>query len=163
MGRTATLARIDVHTLAELRALPNPELTLHDAFGFDDYEGPSDPWLRLELDKSWHGLHYLLTGEKYGFDTPLGAAIFGGERNEYEAHFLSSVEVARISHLLGALKDVDIKQRLETWRPSGHEVYGVGDWSDPSVRAHYLRLFHELRQFYADASRRGASIVQWNQ
>jgi hypothetical protein len=145
-----------------LRALPDPKRAIADAIGFDGWEGPSDPWLRLELDKSWHGLHFLLTGETWGFEAPLGPAVVGGERTEFDANHVSAIEVARIAALLEALSDEEIARRLDTWDPDAHDLYQCGDWRDAGVRSHYLGLFRELRQFYVDAARRGASIVQWN-
>lgn len=145
-----------------MRSLPDANKALADAIGFDDQEGPTDPWLRLELDKSWHGLNFLLTGETWGFETPLGPAVVGGERTEFDANYVSSTEVARIAALLEALSDEEIARRLDTLDPDAHDLYQCGDWRDAEIRSHYLGLFRELRQFYADAARRGASVVQWN-
>ncbi len=34
---------------------------------------------RLNMDKEWHGIHFLLTGEPWPVDHPLGMAIFGAD------------------------------------------------------------------------------------
>ncbi len=39
-------------------------------------DDPSDEF--LDLDKAWHGLHWLLTGTADDTDTPAGQAILGG-------------------------------------------------------------------------------------
>ncbi|MFG1780510.1 DUF1877 family protein [Micromonospora sp. NPDC049051] len=43
----------------------------------DDDAGMPDP--ELDLNKSWHGLHYLLTGTAWQIRDGAGAAILGGE------------------------------------------------------------------------------------
>lgn len=42
----------------------------------DDAEMPEPD---LDLDKSWHGIHYLLTGTAWGIGEGAGAAILGGD------------------------------------------------------------------------------------
>ena len=41
-------------------------------------EVDNKPAEQLNIDKDWHGLHFLLTGEPYPNETPLAKAILGG-------------------------------------------------------------------------------------
>src|SRR5207237_1681567 len=47
----------------------------------DDLLFPDDPSARLfeDIDKSWHGIHYLLTGTAWEGEPPLNALVTGGE------------------------------------------------------------------------------------
>jgi hypothetical protein len=43
----------------------------------DDVEAVASPNL-ADLDKAWHGIHYLLTGTAWGGDPPLNSLLVGG-------------------------------------------------------------------------------------
>ena len=61
-----SLSRINEAELDEIRQDPEKLETYLD----------SDT--SLSLDKSWHAIHFMLTGQVWEFDAELGSVIFGG-------------------------------------------------------------------------------------
>ncbi|MER7284053.1 DUF1877 family protein [Dactylosporangium sp. NPDC000244] len=63
----------------DLRAVRNDstavDMLLYGDLDDDDAEMP-DP--ELDLDKSWHGIHFLLTGTAWEVGDGAGAAVLGG-------------------------------------------------------------------------------------
>jgi hypothetical protein len=165
MSMTLTLARLEVATLADLRSLPEPERAVRDAFRVDEGDDPQDPWFRLDLGNSWHGLHYLLSGQPWGGEPPLGQAIWGecgSGVDDKVIRYVSAAEAAAIAKALDELPEAELAQRLQAWPAHEQDLYHrSGDWRNPQIRAHYLELTGELRQFYQDVASRGASVVQW--
>jgi hypothetical protein len=60
-------------------ALDDPSLADRLLYGDLDDEDAEMPESDLDLDKSWHGIHYLLTGTAWEIDEGAGTAILGGE------------------------------------------------------------------------------------
>ena len=74
MGMVGCFAAVSSETLQRLRADPE---------SIDEYLNPNDgedePPNYVEVDKAWHGIHYLLTGQSQGGPEPLALAVLGGE------------------------------------------------------------------------------------
>ncbi len=162
MGISATLSLFEVSTLDELRALGDAAHgAIEDAMP-SDY-GPGHPGISLQLDKSWHGLHFLVTGRAYGGEPPLAWAVRG--KGEYRVgdigSYVSASEVVAVASALAAVDGEAILQRLRAGGEETRNLYSVGDLSDAHVHGHYLNLFCELREFYAEAARRGTAVLCW--
>ena len=160
MGISATLSLFKVATLDELRALGDgAHGAMEDAMPSD--HGPGNPGITLHLDKAWHGLHYLLTGRAYGGDLPLAWAVRG--KGEYRVgdsgSYVSASEAAAVASALAIVDEDVILQRMHSKAEETLELYNAGDWSDTYIQDHYLKLFHELQQFYAEAARRGTAVL----
>jgi len=72
VGIAAFFTSIPQQTLQSL--LEDPEKLVELLYPDDD----SDPPNSTDVDKAWHGLHYLLTGEAEGGEEPLSLAILEG-------------------------------------------------------------------------------------
>ncbi|GID62118.1 hypothetical protein J3R03_003251 [Actinoplanes couchii] len=74
----------------------------------DDAEMP-DP--QLDLDKSWHGIHYALTGTAWQVGLGAGAAVLGGaeigEDNGYGPPRLISAE--QVQSIAAGLRQLDVE------------------------------------------------------
>src|ERR1700761_9537434 len=69
MGMRAALAPISADELAALRQ--DPDSILNAPYPTSERS--------IDLDKAWHGIHWLLTGDSWGGEAPLALAIVGGE------------------------------------------------------------------------------------
>jgi len=162
MGISATLSLFNVATLDELLALGDGAArAIEDAMP-SDY-GPGDPGVSLDLDKSWHGLHFLLTGRAYGGEPPLAWAVrgSGGYCVGDSGGYLSAAEASMVASALANAGDEVIKRRLLENGDDARELYNAGDWSDAQIQNHYVDLFYALRKFYAEAARRGTAVLCW--
>ncbi len=71
----------------------------------------------LDLDKSWHLLHFLLTGDPWGGEPPLKDAIIGGteigpDLGSGPAHVLTPVEVGGVASALAVVREADLRSRF---------------------------------------------------
>jgi hypothetical protein len=119
----------------------------------------------LDLHKSWHCLHYLLTGKAEGSDgSPLGDAILGGAEIGGEAadagygppRALSPVQVKNVAV---ALDTFPLEQKARAFDSVAADKAGIYvAQHDARELRHY---FAELRNFYNDAARNGNAVLLW--
>jgi hypothetical protein len=117
----------------------------------------------LALEKSWHGLHYLLCGEVEPGPTVLSQAVIGGLEigDDYgygPARYFSPMQVATVARELNRPKlESEMRSRFNARRMSSLEIYPKG-WS-PADATWLLNEFRRLRNFYDDASARQCAVV----
>jgi len=119
----------------------------------------------LEIDKAWHGIHYLLAGsDKFEHGTAslviFGGKDIGGDLGYGPARFLSPSEVKDIAKLLkdetpdklSARYDPKKMQKLqiypEIWEVEGKEAFG-----------YLMEYYRQLVAFYAKAAKGGHGVI----
>ena len=108
----------------------------------------------VDLDKAWHGIHFVLTGNEDDDGTPLGAVILGGsdveEDDEEGRIFLEPGRVRAAAEALSSIDEVrfGVMFGQRTWTS---EIYGTPD------RDYLLGYFVELVEFYQGVAARGQS------
>lgn len=119
----------------------------------------------LDLHKSWHCLHFMLTGkveEKGG--TPLGDAVLGGTEiggEEADTGYgpPRALTLAQVRAVANALADFPIDQKAQEFDAAAAEKAGVYvAQHDPEELKEY---FGQLRSFYDDAARKGNAVILW--
>jgi len=128
--------------------------------------GSSNGHEELEIDKAWHGLHFLLTGTAWEGDFPLNFIATGGQEVGDDlgygpARALTSGEVHKIDAALEPLTRGALVQRFDPARMTELEIYPFGWSDDPDGELEYLLDFYaELRAFLRrTAERRDALLV----
>ena len=121
----------------------------------------------LTIDKTWHGLHFLLTGDN-SMDTtpippPLGNVVLGGTPTEWEAtygmiRFLSPLEVKEVSLALEAISEDELAQRYDPNAFLVADIYPSGVW-DEEAREELLEAFSHVKTFFSDAAREGEVVL----
>lgn len=112
----------------------------------------------LSLEKSWHGLHYVLTGSAEDGEAPLNFILHGREVGEDLGYgpprlFLPE-EVQQIDNILTAWTDTDFLQRFDPVTMDGAELY-PGIWNEPvdELQEEYLAYFKEMKDFIQQAAK----------
>src|SRR5262249_14637966 len=83
----------------------------------------------VDLDKAWHGIHYLLTGTAWEGDPPLNFLVKGGrEIGDDEIGLgpprsLTSRETREIASALAALRDDELRARFAPGEMMQLEIY----------------------------------------
>jgi Domain of unknown function (DUF1877) len=121
---------------------------------------------KLELDKAWHGLHYVLSGtvEIEAGASPLSQVVLGGTEigEDFSGYGAArSFTAAEVSELAAALAGVDedeVMERFDPERMAALQIYPFG-WDDPDDREWLLESLRDLRRFYGDAAANGRAIV----
>lgn len=187
MGMTCTYRRLAAEQLAELEQDPEQGIAyLCSMPGIDmaamtqmmnDPEaiaahGPEilaafaraqeDP-TRVDLEKDWHALHFLLTGDSSlqpdsDPDDPLFQVVMGGEATMLDASYgparrFPPEQIAEISAALAPLSIMDLRERFsaEAFNEAGiyPEPY-PGGWTLEEVEG-LFEVFPKLQQLFADA------------
>jgi hypothetical protein len=156
-----------------LRALPDEELQalIADPSGveqllyasiFGGSNGKSD---EIEVDKAWHGLHFLLTGTAWQGSFPLNFIVSGGEDVGDDlgygpARALRSDDVRKIDAALEPLTRQELGQRFDAQRMTELQIYPDGWTHDPDGEREYLLEYYtELRAFVRRTAEQGHALI----
>lgn len=122
-------------------------------------DGPDENGLNLE--KSWHVLHYLLTGKIEEAAPPLGNAILGGKEIGEDlgygpARFLTAENVREVASALALISKDDLAKRFDLNAMKAANIYCCHDESELEMAQHY---FEHLSAYYADAAANGTAML----
>jgi hypothetical protein len=115
----------------------------------------------FDLEKSWHVLHYLLTGEAEQAQPPLGNAILGGteigdDLGYGPARFLTPQQVQEVASALANVTKENLASRFNLEAMIRAGVYPVRDESELELAQEYLE---PLSRYYSDAASAGNAMV----
>ncbi len=161
MGMVGCFAAVDEATLQRLRDDPD----LIDGYLHPD-DGDGEPPHYAEIDKAWHGIHFLLTGRADESAEPLSWAVLGGEEIGDEigygpARFLTCEQVRSVA---GWLQDDTVfKSRFDPQAMEKAKIYPEAIWvRDGDDALDYLvENYRELVAFYKSAAERGDGAILW--
>lgn len=129
----------------------------------------SDEWLsrRLDIDKSWHIIHFLLTDDPWEGSYPLAGAVLGGEPVSEEdvgygpARYLSKEEVRNVQRALGTITSEKLIERWNQERIDQSDIYPEG-WSNSAEDREYISSnYEDLRNFFSEAAENQQAIIIW--
>lgn len=147
----------DLAEIEKTRALIMRELT---SAGINP-QGPATGG-GLSLEKSWHALHYLLTGKTEAAPPPLGNAILGGEeigeeRDYGRVRFLTPQQVREVAEALATISKEDLLSRFDVQRMQASKViYPCRNQEELDIAMQY---FEQLADYYSDAAGRGNAML----
>lgn len=124
----------------------------------------------LALRKTWHGLHFVLTGTAWEGKQPVCFLVSGGQMvtaegdEEDEAYspprILPPAFVKRLAKALVAITSAEFAKRFNLMRLSEEQIYPrIWDESPSDLLREYQAAFESLRQFVVGSAERGDAIV----
>ncbi|QLQ36838.1 YfbM family protein [Micromonospora robiginosa] len=119
----------------------------------------------LDLDKSWHGLHYLLTGTAWDTDDGAGAAILGGEPIGDDVGYgpprlLAPDAVRAVADGLDAVNEATLRARFDPDAMTDEGIYpAIWHDGDDEFDTYLWPSFVELRRFYRTAATQGEGVL----
>jgi hypothetical protein len=146
----------------ELDALiANPVGLVDFLFNSGDPMG-AEGW--FDVDKAWHVIHYLLTGESWGGAGPLANAVLGGVPISEEdvgygpARFIRAAEVAETARALEAISADQLWAKFDAEAMAKAQIYPdlQGDEED---REYVCDHFEHLKKFFATAASRQQAML----
>jgi len=156
MGMTGYLQSISAAQLSEI--IDNPD-HVENVLWPDE---PGEP--RVDLDKAWHGLHFLLTGEAYGGSGPLALAIMGGtpiggDLGTGPAVYLTGDEVKTVAEALSVTSEASLRDRFDPSALISNDIY-PGPWTDGDFELDYLvQSYPQVVSYYTSAASRGDGML----
>ncbi len=163
MGMVACFTSLTSEALLELQKQPD----LIEEYLYPD-DGESEPPNYIDLDKSWHGIHYLLTGSADGGAEPLFSVVIGGEEFGPDvgygpARFLTAEQVRSVAAALSGTSSEALSQRFNPKDMEDKQIYPDVIWVRDGQAAldYLLENYEQLRAFYQGAAARGDAVIQW--
>ena len=124
--------------------------------------------VNVDLDKAWHGIHYLLTGTAWEGDKPLNFLVAGGrpvgdiDVGYGPARVLSAAETRAAHEALTQLSDEDLRGRFDPGDMTSKEIYPE-IWDRPpeedDTLSYVLEHVGTLREFLAQAVEQRQGLV----
>jgi Domain of unknown function (DUF1877) len=162
MSMNGTFRALPDEELDALRADPSRVEQLLYASFFGNASNGHD---ELEVDKAWHGLHFLLTGTAWEGDFPLNFIVSGGEEVGDDlgygpARGLTSGDVQKIDAALEPFTRDELGRRFDADRMTALEIYPFGWSDDPDGELDYLLDFYvDLRGFVRRTAEREHALL----
>lgn len=127
---------------------------------------PAAPGEELDLEKAWHGLHFLLTGTADGGTEPACYLLDGGEwlgdEDDVHARLLQPVQVRAFAEHLASLTSDELIRRFDPERMTKLRIYPE-IWqrseNEDAPHEYLLTAFGELRDFVGAAAAAGDTLV----
>lgn len=136
-----------------------------DPESVDDDWSP-DPDRSIDIEKGWHGLHFLLTGTADEGKEPACYLLRGGEELDDEgvARALRPGQVRRFSQYLSTLDAHDLAGRYDPERMTTLGIYPDAIWKrkaepDDSPLEWLIECFEEVRRFVDKAAAAGDCVI----
>jgi hypothetical protein len=119
----------------------------------------------VRLEKSWHGLHYLLTGRAAESGEQLGFLLEGGTEVGEDlgygpARAFYPEEVQRLSAALTGISDDELWSRYDPEQMEAEDVYpGIWDEEESELREEYLEYFGQLKSLVQRAGKTNKALL----
>lgn len=122
----------------------------------------------IDLDKSWHAIHFLLSGEAWEREEPACYLVAGGEQIGDEdvgygpARLLRPYDVKRLDAFLEEIDSAELRRRYNPAAMVAAEIYpDIWDRAEEYEEnfQYVIEYYGILRQFVAAAAREGAGVV----
>jgi hypothetical protein len=121
----------------------------------------------LDIDKTWHIIHFLLTNSTWEGEWPLVGAVFGGAIVSDEdvgygpARYLTPQEVVEVTSGLSDISPDSLWSNFDSNAVREAEIYPRG-WSEtPEDREYVTRHYARLRDFFAAAAKAGEVVIEY--
>jgi hypothetical protein len=127
-----------------------------------------DPADELDVDKAWHGLHFLFTGEAWSGEPPLGFIVAGGAEVGDEdvgygpARAFPNAEVREISAALETVTREELARRFDPARMMELGIYPEiwdRDPADDDMLEYLLEYFDLLKEFIIRGAASGRGML----
>lgn len=166
MGMVSILVRV---TNTQLESFLKDSSLLEKYINSDEVE---ETERLIDLDKSWDGILYLLTG--HGLNTieeaegPLANVLFSGQIIDEDqdmgygpAQYLTPEQVKEINGPLSEISPDELRKKYSAEVMNEKEVYPQG-WENGKEEEDYLMdYFDELKTFYSTAANNREAIISY--
>lgn len=151
-------------TESQISSLLKDPATIED---FLDMEESSD---YFELDKAWHGIHFLLTNSAWKGAEPLCYLVCGGEEigdidvGYGPARALTSKQTAAFASELNKIDEAEFRRRFNPRQMMANDIY-PSIWDRPIEKddtyGFLCGYLSELKEFLEEACKNGQGIIVW--
>jgi hypothetical protein len=120
----------------------------------------------LSLEKSWHGIHYVLTGAPEGGRPPLSWAVLGDKEIPDKeklmgygpARVLTAHQVSSVSKAIARFTKEKFRRRFDLEAMKAAKIYGVKSAEDMDYLWAY---FQKIKVFYSQAAKQRNGLLSY--
>lgn len=121
-----------------------------------------------DLDKAWHGLHFLLSGSEWEGDWPAGFLLNGGTEvgaidvGYGPARAFTSAEVEQIDRFLAPIDEPALRARFDSARMMELGIYPTiwdRDPAEDDTLGYLVEYYAQLKEFVGKTRERGHGMV----
>ncbi|MFN3150617.1 YfbM family protein [Bremerella sp.] len=133
-------------------------------FIYPDEEERAD---NIDIDKAWHGIHYMLSGDAWGGELPLANVVLGGteigdDAGYGPALYITAEEVQVVADALRDITPENFRARYDAAAMKKNEIYpGFWDEAGDDVVDYLASWFDTLRDYYIDAASKGLAMLKY--
>jgi len=125
----------------------------------------------IDIDKSWDGIHFLLTGktldEINSADPLLSSIVFGDQPLDENqdmgygpARYNTKEQVRQITKVFEELPITKLKEQYDAKKMSELEIYPT-IWDEPEAFDYIVEYYEKLKQFYQTAAASNQEVVAY--
>lgn len=155
-------------------AFPGTNGEVVSLFGHSSPPNDPDGWEQggdsdeLDVDKAWHGIHYLLTGTAWEGSFPLNFIVSGGKEigdvdvGYGPARALMSEDVRTLDAALEPLTTEELKRRFDPAQMTKLQIYPDiwdRDPDDDDSLGYLIEYYTDLRDFVRRTAERGHGLL----
>jgi hypothetical protein len=121
----------------------------------------------IDVDKAWHGIHYLLAGDTWSGEPPLANVVLGGTEIGDDvgygpARYLTADEVRAAADALKGITPEKLRERYVASELSKNEIYPeIWDDGDDDAIGYLATWYETLRDYYIDAASKGHAMIKY--
>lgn len=146
--------------LARLLGRKNEPVAVADDFVLAEGEA-----MDTDVEKAWHGIHYLLTKTAWGGTFPLNFLVDGGqpvgaiEVGCGPARAFRAAEVQAIDQALRGIDEAALRSRYDPAEMQALEIYPDAIWRNEDALDYCIEYFGVLKDFISRAAQRGLGML----
>lgn len=160
MSMIGNLLRVTKTELEEY--LKDSSLLENRIYREDDVEDPN----LVDIDKSWAGIIFLLTGQNFDNSThPLAKVLFSGQIVDQEqdlgygpGQYLTPDQVKELNEEVSKISIDELSKKYDAKRMTELEVY-PNIWEDEDEANYLTKYFQTIQEVYAEASKNDEAII----
>jgi hypothetical protein len=126
---------------------------------------------RYDIDKSWDGILFLLTGKTSSDTTePLSRLIFSNQLIDKNqdlgtgpAHYLTQPDVADLNEQIKVIQPSSLKQKFNATAMKELGVYPNNVWDEAEVDDYLIEYFETIQEVFALATANGEALITFIQ
>jgi hypothetical protein len=160
MSMTGQYLRVAPEVTGRIQRAPDTLMELL----YPDPEPEDRALISLDIDKTWHVIHFLLNGDPWKGKSPLFEAVLGGDALTEEdlgygpARYLRPAQVAASAEALQRISPEQLWSRYDDARVQAADIY----WSnDDESKDYALENYEALQQFFMAAAKARDAMIIW--
>jgi hypothetical protein len=149
----------------ELKAVIDDPSGIDDLI-FPDEEDDEEPQGAFDLDKAWHLIHFLLTGESWGGKGPIAQAVLGGtsiadtDSGYGPFRYLLAEQVVETAQALAGVSAQSLWARFDAASAAAAGIYPQDAWEGSDTdREYILGNYETLCHCFSEAAASGEAML----